>query len=148
MYTEKKTHHLRLWRYHPHRCNHRSSRHRRRRNPAAAAAAGVYITAAATGVHFVFKHPFTSTISGPTSSGKTHFCKVLLQHCLTMILPPPERILWLYKRWQPLYDVINSTVYPSVEFMQGIPLDLDQDSFIHPRTRNLVILDDLMSTAS
>lgn len=32
--------------------------------------------------------------------------------------------------------------------MQGIPLDLDQDSFIHPRTRNLVILDDLMSTAS
>lgn len=32
--------------------------------------------------------------------------------------------------------------------MQGIPLDLDQNSFIHPRTRNLVILDDLMSTAS
>lgn len=32
--------------------------------------------------------------------------------------------------------------------MQGIPLDLDQDFFIHPRTRNLVILDDLMSTAS
>lgn len=65
-----------------------------------------------------------------------------------MIWPSPERILWLYKRWQPLYDVIKSTVYPSVEFMQGIPLDLDQDSFIHPRTRNLVILDDLMSTAS
>lgn len=65
-----------------------------------------------------------------------------------MVWPSPERILWLYKRWRPLYDVIKSTVYPSVEFMQGIPLDLDQDSFIHPRTRNLVILDDLMSTAS
>lgn len=65
-----------------------------------------------------------------------------------MICPPPERILWLYKRWQPLYDVIKSTVYPSVEFMQEIPLDLVQDSFIHPRTRKLVILDDLMSTAS
>lgn len=92
--------------------------------------------------------PFIATISGPTSCGKTHFCKVLLQHCLAMIWPPPERILWLYKRWQPLYDVIKSTVYPSVEFIQGIPLDLDQDSFIHPRTRNLVILDDLMSTTS
>lgn len=56
--------------------------------------------------------------------------------------------MWLYKRWQPLNDIIKSTVYPPVEFIQGIPLDLEQDSFINPRTRNLVILDDLMSTAS
>lgn len=66
----------------------------------------------------------------------------------TKISPPPERILWLYKRWQPLYDVIKTNVYPPVEFIQGIPLDLEQDSFIHPRTRNLVISDDLMSTAA
>lgn len=97
---------------------------------------------------FLFKHTLTATISGPTSCGKTHFCKMLLQHCLTMIWPPPKRILRLYKRWQPMHDVIKSTVYPSVEYIQGIPLDLDQDSFIHLRTRNLVILDDLMSTAS
>lgn len=73
---------------------------------------------------------------------------MLLQHCLKMIWHPPEIIVWLYKRWQPLYDVIQSTVYPKVEFIQGIPLDLDQDSFIDPKTKNLVILDDLMSTAS
>lgn len=65
-----------------------------------------------------------------------------------MIWHPPERIVWLYKRWQPLYDVIQCTVYPKVEFIQRIPLDLDQDSFIDPKTRNLVILEDLMSTAS
>lgn len=65
-----------------------------------------------------------------------------------MIWHPPERIVWLYKRWQPLYDVIQCTVYPKVEFIQGIPLDLDQDSFIDPKTRNLVILEDLMSTDS
>lgn len=112
---------------------------------AAAYTAAASITANAGGL--CFQTSLYSTISGPTSCGKTHFCKVLLQHCLTMIWPPPERILWLYKRWHPLYDVIKSTVYPSVEFIQGIPLDLDQDSFIHPRTRN-VILDDLMSTAS
>lgn len=39
-------------------------------------------------------------------------------------------------------------MHPSVEFIQGIPLDLEQDSFIHPGTRNLIILDDLMSTAA
>lgn len=73
-------------------------------------AAAAYTAAAITttaGGSFFFKHPFTATISGPTSCGKTHFCKVILQHCLTMIWPPPERILWLYKRWQPLYDVIQ-----------------------------------------
>ena len=96
---------------------------------------------------FVFRHPFTANVSGPTSCGKTYFVKLLLQHCMTKISPPPERIVWLYKRWQPLYDVIKETVYPKVDFIQGIPLDLDQDSFIHPSKRNLVILDDLMSTA-
>ena len=47
-----------------------------------------------------------------------------------------------------MYDVIQETVYPKVEFIQGIPLDLDQDSFINPSARNLVILDDLMSTTA
>jgi hypothetical protein len=26
--------------------------------------------------------------------------------------PPPQRIVWLYKRWQPLYDEIGRTVVP------------------------------------
>lgn len=65
---------------------------------------------------FVFKRPFTTYISGPTC-GKTYFCKMLSQHCLKMIWPPPERIMWLFKHWQPLYDVIQSTVYPKVEFI-------------------------------
>ena len=43
-----------------------------------------------------------------------------------------------------IYDVIQQTV-PRVDC---IPLELDQDSFIHPGTKNLVILDDLMSTAA
>ncbi|XP_033741828.1 uncharacterized protein LOC117328408 [Pecten maximus] len=98
--------------------------------------------------NFVFIHPFTANVSGPTSCGKTYFVKLLLQNCLTKIKPAPQRIIWLYKRWQPLYDVIKATVIPKVEFIKGIPLDLDQDSFLNPRIRNLVILDDLMSTAS
>lgn len=66
---------------------------------------------------FQFTHPFTANVSGPTSCGKTYFVKLLLQNCLTKIDLPPERIIWLYKRWQHLYDVIKDTVSPSVEFI-------------------------------
>jgi hypothetical protein len=65
-----------------------------------------------------------------------------------MISPSPQRIIWLYKRWQPLYDEIRLTVFPRVEFIQGIPMDLEQDTFVQPNTHNLVILDDLMSCAT
>lgn len=41
-------------------------------------------------------------------------------------------------------------MYPPVEFIQGrhVPLYKEQDSLIHPETRNLEFLDDLMSTAA
>ncbi|VDI44317.1 Hypothetical predicted protein [Mytilus galloprovincialis] len=41
--------------------------------------------------HFVFKHPFTMTVSGPTSCGKTFFVKQLLQN-LRLIQPTIHRI--------------------------------------------------------
>jgi hypothetical protein len=62
--------------------------------------------------------------------------------------PPSQIILWRYKRWQPLYDVIRKTVFPRVEFRRGIPMDLDSDDFFDPRIRNVIVLDDLMSTAA
>nr|XP_034322350.1 probable WRKY transcription factor protein 1 [Crassostrea gigas] len=40
------------------------------------------------------------------------------------------------------------TLYSNIPSQPGILLDLEQDSFIHPGTRNLIILDDLMSTAA
>lgn len=49
-----------------------------------------------------------------------YIVKLLLQNCLTKFAPPPERIIWFYKRWQPFYDVIKDTVSPSVEFIRGI----------------------------
>jgi hypothetical protein len=35
-----------------------------------------------------------------------------------------------------------------VEFVQGIPIDLEKDSYIDPAVRNLIVLDDLMATAA
>jgi hypothetical protein len=60
--------------------------------------------------------------------------------------PPPQRIVWLYKRRQPLYDEISRTVVPRVKFIRGIPMDLDGDHYFDLRIRNVIVLDDLMST--
>ena len=96
--------------------------------------------------HFVFEHPFTGMFSGPTSCGKTFLVKRILQEHL--IKPWPQRIIWIYRRWQPLYDDIRRTVWPPVEFIQGIPVDIDNDSYLDPSTRNLIVLDDVMASSS
>jgi hypothetical protein len=46
------------------------------------------------------------------------------------MVPPPQRIVCLYKKWQHLYDVIGKTMFPRVEFRRGIPMDLDSDDFL------------------
>lgn len=97
---------------------------------------------------FKFIHPFTSIVTGPTSCGKTQFVARVLQNASTKMSPPPEKIIWLYKRWQPLYDEIRNSVVPEVEFIRGIPPTIDQDTFIDPSVKNLLILDDLMSTCA
>ena len=96
----------------------------------------------------IFQHPFTMTVSGPTSCGKTTWVKTLLDNCNILINPKPTRIIWLYRRWQGLYDELKNTVWPHIEFIQGIPAELADDAFISPRENNIIVLDDLMSTAS
>jgi hypothetical protein len=125
---------------------------------ATGAAATTAVAAAATAAavsatnevenEFRFQHPLTANITGPTGCGKTYFVKTPLQNYRTKMAPPPQRIVWLYKRWQPLYDVIRKTVFPRVEFGRGIPMDLNSDDFFDPRIRNGIVLDDLMSTAA
>ena len=55
-----------------------------------------------------FLHPFTMTVSGPTGSGKTYFVKSMLEQ--NKISPSPDKIIYLYKRWQPLYDKMKKTI--------------------------------------
>ena len=68
--------------------------------------------------------------------------ELLLNHG-QRIRPNIQRIVWLYKRWQPLYDDIQKSVQPKVEFIQGIPTDLDDDDYFDPQFNNLLIMDDL-----
>ncbi len=94
----------------------------------------------------VFRHPFTMILAGPTGSGKTFFVKDLLEKA--NIEPMPDRIVYLYKRWQPLYDLMRKSVKPKIEFIKGIPEDLDSDKFFDPKMNNVIVVDDLMSTAA
>ena len=93
----------------------------------------------------VFVHPFTCNISGPSKSGKTVFAKQLLES--NLIQPPPQRIIYVYKRWQPLYTDIQRQL-PHVRFICGIPLNIDSDDFLDSNVRNLIILDDQMTSAA
>lgn len=61
--------------------------------------------------------------------------------------PCIQRIVWLYRRWQPLYALVQRTVTPRVQFFQGIPVDLDDDDFFDPTVNNLLVIDDLFSEA-
>ena len=83
-----------------------------------------------------FVHPLTCLVSGPTGSGKTVFVKRWIQHAEAMMSPPPDRIVWCYGEWQPLYDTL-----PHVDFHEGLP-DL---TLFDPRQHTLLIVDDLMN---
>ena len=99
----------------------------------------------------ILQHPFTMCISGPTSCGKTFLVKNILQSLqknTSLVNPKPQRIVWLYKRWQPLYSELKTTVYPPIEFHRGIPNNLEEDEYLDPGKTNLIVLDDLMTTAS
>ena len=82
-------------------------------------------------------------MTGPTSCGKSTFVKDVLKDNRRLILPQIQRIIWLYKRWQPLYNEIQQSVMPRVEFIQGIPENIQSDDFIQPHKRNLIVIDDL-----
>ena len=91
-----------------------------------------------------FRHPFSMMVTGPSGSGKTEWTRKLLLSSL--VHPPPERILWCFGQWQPLYEDLQKRI-PCIEFIRGIPDYLDNAQFMDPSKRNLIIFDDLMTEA-
>ena len=64
-----------------------------------------------------------------------------------MISPPPAKIIWLYKRCQPLYTQLQQTV-PAIEFMEEIPPNMKEETVFDTRFPTLIIIDDLMKSAT
>ena len=90
--------------------------------------------------HVSFKHPFTMVIAGPTQSGKTTWTRNLIQNMSDWIEPCPQRIVWCYTQWQPMYGTMKG-----VEFVRDIPPNLEEDGYFDLNSRNLLVLDDLMT---
>ena len=99
---------------------------------------------AAKSTNMTFKHPFSVVISDPSGSGKSEWTRKLLLSSL--IQPTPERIIWCFGQWQPLYDAIWKKI-PSIEFVSGIPDYLDDQHYINTGKRNILVFDDLMTEA-
>ena len=96
---------------------------------------------------FQLRHPFTAVVSGMTGSGKTVWVQNLLEHANQVIQPPPQRVVWSYSQWQPAYDRMLKTI-PGIEFVKGIPHDLDEDWYFDPKINNLMVIDDQMTETS
>ena len=81
-------------------------------------------------------------LTGSSGSGKTKWTRKLL--LTQLIQPPPERILWCFGQWQPLYEDLQKRIL-WIEFVHCIPDYLNSPQFINPGKPNLIIFDDLMA---
>ena len=56
----------------------------------------------------MIRHKRNVHINGPNGSEKSEWTRKLLLSSL--IQPTPERIIWLFGQWQPLYDGIRKKI--------------------------------------
>ena len=89
-----------------------------------------------------FKACSTLLVSGPTRVGKTMWVHQLLKHKDTMFDIPSECVLYCYGIFQPLYDVMESTV-PGIVFHAGLPSEELLEEYTTQDGHNLVVIDDL-----
>lgn len=64
-----------------------------------------------------------------------------------MRVPSHEKNIWCYKQKQPLFSEMKKTILHIV-FLQVLPENLSDDSFLDSRYPSFNILDDLMSDAT
>ena len=89
---------------------------------------------------FVFGHPFSMIVAGPSRSGKTYWVINLLLNAKERIRPTPNKIVYCYSHWQPKYDVLKKHI-AAVEWHEGMPTK----SYLDEISDAIVILDDLMA---
>ncbi|CAB3983355.1 Hypothetical predicted protein [Paramuricea clavata] len=105
-------------------------------------------------VTLAFQHPFMMTICGPTQSGKTHLMVEMIKNIDELIVPTPDKLLYLYTAEQPIYAEITHLVaerretsaLKSCEFYDCTRLGIPTIENIRPLLgqRTLLVLDNLM----
>ena len=87
-------------------------------------------------------HPTTCLVAGPTGCGKTTFVIRVLES-VNVIVPKPERVIWVYSEWQECYESLSSKV--QIEFKKSCS---DLYESLCSEVRNLIVLDDQMSNTA
>jgi len=86
------------------------------------------------------RHPTSILIAGNSGSGKSVLVSNLIR--LGKISPPPEKIYWFYRQYQPLYSELLAEGHP-ITFIEGLPDEISQARYFDKTKRNLCIIDDL-----
>ncbi|CAB3978336.1 uncharacterized protein LOC108915498 [Paramuricea clavata] len=99
-------------------------------------------------------HPFVMTVCGPTQSGKTHLLVDIIKNIDQLIIPTPDKLLYLYTAEQTVYGEIMDYVAANhehsalkrCEFYDCARLGIPTVEHIKPLLgeRTLPVLDDLM----
>jgi len=86
------------------------------------------------------QHPTTILIAGNSGSGKT----VLISNIIRKQLldPPPQKIFWFYRQYQPLYNELLQENHP-IQFIEGLPEEISKPGYFNKQLRNLCVIDDL-----
>ena len=96
-------------------------------------------------------YPFSEctsiAVSGATMSGKSFWTYRLLREKDDMFCSPPEKVLYCYGIYQPLFQEMEKEL-PFVIFHQGLLNEDMLQKLATPSTCNLLILDDLMSNVT
>lgn len=90
-----------------------------------------------------FRASFTAMLVGPTKAGKTFWTRRFLDHSAQIMDPPPQRIYYCYRVWQPKHF---TRIKVPVTFCKEIPDETELKS--DPDVHKLLILDDQMVALS
>ena len=75
-------------------------------------------------------------VSGPSSSGKTHFVLQVIDNCRILFDIEPDKVFWCYGHRTRMHEAL---VRKNFNMIQGLPAKFD---FVTPNS--IVVLDDLM----
>lgn len=88
----------------------------------------------------LWKHPFTSIIAGPTSSGKSTFVRKFIQHIEKIVDQPIYEIVYC----SPILHAYNEKCNVKITYYDSIP---DVLNVFSDKKNRLLILDDMMREA-
>ena len=82
-------------------------------------------------------------ISGCSGSGKTHFVSRLIKYSQSLFTNNPQKIIYVYKHWQPLYSKLSKE-QEHMLFMDSLPSEDELKALVKGCKHSLLVCDDMI----